>query len=545
MRPSMRAPSIGLGLLALLVAQAAGPATAAAAAPDFPDSMSGYHNYPEMVAEIQQAEIDFPDIVDVFSIGKSYQGRDIWAAKISDNVAEDEDEPEVLIDALHHAREHLTTEQALATLRWLTQDYGTDETVTRLVDNRETYLIFALNPDGMQFDLTGDPFRAWRKNRQPNPGPTVGTDLNRNYAYRFGCCHGSSGAKKSLTYRGAHPFSAPETRAMRDFVQSRVVHGVQQIRTHITLHTNGQLILWPYGYTKRDVPPDMTGLDHQAFVSLGKAMARTNGYKAEQSSDLYITDGDQIDWLYARYRIFTYTFELFPAEKATVWGDHYPDDSKIAGQTARNREAILLLIDRAACPYATPRRRGAHDWTAGRCTTTSRSTAAGCATRGTTTRRPRACGRSRIRPPRSRTGRSSWAGRSRVPARSSRARRRAGTSGSNDVDHGVTSMRSRPITLPADAADYGRLTFWYSFAHSAASTDADFFRVQVQAEDGTRTTVFERLGAPTNVNGSWRAGSASLADWAGQTIRLVVGAKDGGPGNLLEAQVDNIRIRRP
>ena len=75
--------------------------------------MSGYHNYPEMVAEIQQAEADFPDIVHVFSIGKSYQGRDIWAAKVSDNVATDEDEPEVLIDALHHAREHLTTEQAL------------------------------------------------------------------------------------------------------------------------------------------------------------------------------------------------------------------------------------------------------------------------------------------------------------------------------------------------------------------------------------------------------------------------------------------------
>ena len=97
----------------------------------------------------------------------------------------------------------------------------------------------------------------------------------------------------------------------------------------------------------------MTALDQQTFASLGRAMARTNGYTAEQSSDLYITDGDQIDWLYAKYRIFTYTFELFPTEKPTVWADHYPDDSKIAKQTARNRQAILLLIDRAACPYAT------------------------------------------------------------------------------------------------------------------------------------------------------------------------------------------------
>ena len=118
----MRALSTMLGLSAMIAVGAAGPATTAASAPleaataDFPANMSGYHNYPEMVGEIKQAAIDFPDIVSVFSIGKSYQGRDIWAAKVSDNVATDEDEPEVLIDALHHAREHLTTEQALATL---------------------------------------------------------------------------------------------------------------------------------------------------------------------------------------------------------------------------------------------------------------------------------------------------------------------------------------------------------------------------------------------------------------------------------------------
>ena len=77
-----------------------------------------------MVADIQAVEAAHPDIVHVFSIGKSYQGRDIWAAKISDNVATDEAEPEVLFDALHHAREHLTIEQALYLLHLLADDYG-------------------------------------------------------------------------------------------------------------------------------------------------------------------------------------------------------------------------------------------------------------------------------------------------------------------------------------------------------------------------------------------------------------------------------------
>ena len=359
MRPTLRRPSrfpllaTSLALAAAVAAPLAAPPAVAAAEPNFPSSMSGYHNFPEMVTEIKAAATKYPDIVQVFSIGKSYGGRDIWAAKVSDHVATDEREPEVLIDALHHAREHLTTEQALAILRWLTTGYGSDTTVTNLVNTREVFIIFALNPDGMRYDLTGSPFRAWRKNRQPNAGTTaVGTDLNRNYGYRWGCCGGSSGSKSASTYRGAGPFSAPETQVFRDFVKSRVIDGVQQIRAHITLHTNGELILWPYGYTKTNVPPDMTTLDHDTFVALGRAQAAKNGYTAEQSSDLYITDGDQIDWLYATYRIFSFTYELYPSEQSTVWKDHYPDDSKIPTQTARNKGAILHLISRAGCPYA-------------------------------------------------------------------------------------------------------------------------------------------------------------------------------------------------
>ena len=113
-----------------------------------------YHTYPEMVDEIQAVEAAHPDIVDVFSIGESVHGRDIWAAKVSDNVATDEDEPEVLFDAAHHADEHLTVEQALYLFHALVDDYGVGPKVTRLVDTREIWIIFMLNPDGVQFDLT-------------------------------------------------------------------------------------------------------------------------------------------------------------------------------------------------------------------------------------------------------------------------------------------------------------------------------------------------------------------------------------------------------
>ena len=343
--------SRGLALTAALLgclATAAVPASAGA--PDFPAKDSLYHSYPEMVDEIHAVEIAHPDLVDVFSIGVSSRGRDIWAAKVSDNVAIDEDEPEVVFDAVHHGDEHLTLEQALYLFHTLVDSYGVGSRVTRLVDSREIWIVFALNPDGAHHDLTGDPYRGWRKNRQSHPtSERVGTDLNRNYEYRWGCCGGSSGNPGSRTYRGWEPFSAPETRAFADFVDSRVIDGRQQIRTHITLHTSGELILWPWGYTRRNLAGPMTRADRDVFVQMARAMSETNGYRVMQSSDWYITDGDQIDWMYGRHRIFSFTFELYPSLASGP--DHYPPDEKIAKQTKRNRAALLYLIDLADCPY--------------------------------------------------------------------------------------------------------------------------------------------------------------------------------------------------
>jgi hypothetical protein len=526
---------------------AARPAPASAVEPNFPPYDSLYHNLPEMVAEIQQAAVDYPNLVQVKSIGKSYEGRDILIAKVTNNVSVDEAaKPEVLIDALHHAREHLSTEQALAVLRWLTTGYGHDTTITSLVNTRVVWIIFALNPDGFRYDLTGSPFRGWRKNRQPNAGTTaIGTDLNRNYGYHWGCCGGSSTNPGSLVYRGPSAFSAPETRALRDFVASRVIDGVQRIKTHVTLHTNGKLVLWPYAYTYANVPYDMTTLDRNALAAMGNGMAALNGYRPEQSSDLYISDGDEIDWLYGKYRIFSYTFELYPAETGTVSGDFYPDDSHIAPETARNRGALLRLIARAGCPYADlgaayvkvdcgpmfddfEVARGWRRNTSGTDTATSGLWQLGV---------PQAT-RDALGPKQLATVAS---GRSELGT----GLAAGNNANTNDVDGGTTTMRGPAVTLPADPAKVGPLSFRYYFAHDALSTTADSFQVLVETTDGTRTPVFTVRGGPTNRNAVWATGWGSLKAFAGQTIRLVVAATDGGRNNLVEAAVDDIRIRQP
>ncbi|HEX4952411.1 MAG TPA: M14 family zinc carboxypeptidase [Thermoanaerobaculia bacterium] len=316
----------------------------------FPPADSAYHDYSEMVAELEQAAFDHPAIFSLFSTGLTHEGRTIWAGKISDNVGVDEEEPEVLFTHHQHAREHLTVEMALYTLHMLTDEYGTDPQITSLVDNREIWLVFDVNPDGGEYDIATGSYVSWRKNRQPNAGSSyIGTDLNRNWDYRWGCCGGSSGSPSSTTYRGASPFSAPETAVVRDFVDSRVIGGRQQITAHIDFHTYGELILWAYGYTYTDVPADMTQDDHDTFVTMGQAMAATNGYTPQQASELYITDGTINDWLYGVHRIFSYTFEMYPVSSSPGF---YPPDEVIPAETARNREAILYLLDQADCPYA-------------------------------------------------------------------------------------------------------------------------------------------------------------------------------------------------
>ena len=539
-----RSPTLVAG--AVLLALIAPTPPAAAAEPDYPAYDSRYHTNAEMVAEIHAAEAAYPDLVDVRSIGRSTQGRDIWVAKVSDNVAVDEAEPEVLVDALHHARERLTLEQALYLLGTLTRDYAVDPAVRAVVDTRETWIIFSVNPDGHVYDLGGSRYRLWRKNRQATPGSRyVGTDLNRNYDYRWGCCNGSSSNPATWNYRGPAPFSAPETRVVRDFVNSRVIDGQQQIKVHLSFHTNGEQVLWPYGYTKRDVPPDMTIEDYRTFVTIGRRMAARNGYAPMQSSDLYVTDGDQIDWMYGHHRIFSFTWELFPTQTPSDATDHYSPDEIISRETKRNRAALLYTLRVAGCPYGAIERQqancgaffddfeGSKGWTRDPDAT---DTAVG--------------GRWQISNPAPTAIVATPPSTVAVPLQldvtisGSRAlvtgAAAGGAAGNGDLD-GITTIRSAPIEVPAAA---GPLSFRFYLAHAADASPDDWLRAWVEAADGTRTLVFEELGAAEQDAAAWAPARIAMDPWAGQTVHIVLGAADGGADSLVEAAVDDVRIER-
>lgn len=525
---------LAAGLLALLLSTLA-PAARVARAADFPAGYEGFHTYAEMSADVAAVAAAHPDIVQRFSIGTSDRGRALWAAKISDNVATDEPEPEVLFDGLHHGDEHMSVEMTLRILHWLADGYGTDSRITGIVDNREIWIVFAVNPDGGEADIAGGRFHHWRKNRQPNADGSTGTDLNRNYNVRWTGEGTASARPSSLTYRGSAPFSAPETRAMRDFLASRVIDGRQQIRAAMTFHEFGRLVMWPFGYTRADLAGGMTPNDHAALVAIGKKVAASNGYTPQQASDLYITTGTSRDYMFAAYRIFVYTVELSAID--------YPKASRIAGETGRNKEAVLYLADRAWCPLGVlgpavrDARCGAFDddlevargWTLNP-DGTDTAPASGRWTRGnpaTTSSGGRVVQQGTVP-----SGRMALV--TGAPACSSAA--------ACDLD-GTTTVRSAPITLPATLGQ--RLTFRWLFGHVAGATADDHLRAIVEAEDGTRTVVWRRSGTSTAVTGAWRSAGVSLDRWAGTRVRILFEAADGGRATTVEAGIDDVRVTRP
>ncbi len=336
-------------LVSLALALAGAGALAAPAAADFPAADSGYHNYDELSAETLAIAARYPALVHRTSIGKSHEGRDIWALKVSDNVATDEAEPEALFFAGQHAREHLTIEMALYLLDELTAKYLSDARIRAVVDSREIWIVPNVNPDGSEFDIATGRYASWRKNRQPTAEtPYIGTDLNRNWGYKWGCCEGSDNTGAGETFRGLSAFSSPEVAVMRDFVLSRRIGGVQQLKVGIDFHTFGELVMWPFAYTYDDTAPGLGSDQLATFSTIGRSLAQSNGFTPQQASDLYISDGNSRDWLWGSEGIFAFGFELYP--KAGN-GGFYPPDEVIPAQTSRNREAVLRLLEIADCPY--------------------------------------------------------------------------------------------------------------------------------------------------------------------------------------------------
>lgn len=267
-------------------------------------SMAGYFTYEEALQEIddmydyckangidiitKRAEISNPnkpkDLV-------TYEGRKLQWVRISDNPNQEElNEPQILYTAVTHAREVMTIQETIFYMWFILENYTKNSEIKALVDNTEMYFIPFVNPDGYVYNQTKKPQGGgmWRKNRRGG----YGVDNNRNYSYvkpngtETWNSVGTS-AKDGGTYAGTKPFSEPENRAIRYFVENH------NFKISLNAHSYSNLLLFPFGYTTKEQCQD-----HNLFTTLAKHLTSVNNYDPKQSSRLYPHAGNSDDYIY-------------------------------------------------------------------------------------------------------------------------------------------------------------------------------------------------------------------------------------------------------
>lgn len=281
--------------------------------------------------EIEQIVTDFatryPQLTQKISIGKSLEGRDIWALKISDNPELNElEEPTVLFNSMHHAREIMTPEVSIDIIQTLLEGHGTDAKITEYVENNQIYVIPMFNVDGNNKMWNSD--KMWRKNTRGG----YGVDLNRNYPAGWDKCNGSSGWRSSQTYRGPKPASEPETQAMMAFIK--------QIRPvfDISYHSYSELVIYPKGCSPE------RAINADVVEKIGKEIATKLDYAPGTAWELlYNADGGDIDWMYEAYQVIPYVIEL----NSRKVGFHPNYDKWRDVTVERNRAGWMHLLDRA------------------------------------------------------------------------------------------------------------------------------------------------------------------------------------------------------
>lgn len=265
-----------------------------------------YTEYAEMVPILQGLATNYSGICALYDVGDTWENREVWALKISDNVATHEAaEKDILVNGCHHAREIMTVEVPLYLAKNLCEKYPTDPEVKMIVENVETWIIPMVNPDGHNYVFTT--YNMWRKNRRDNGGGVYGVDPNRNYDYHWGES-GSSHNPSSSTYCGPYAFSEPEVQALRDLVNDTN----HQFCYTLNYHSYGRAMLYPWAYTYGHPPePDYTYYKDLAAYLLETLYGWEHGNDWEVLH--YLASGNAVDWEYdgtGHEKDWGFTFEI-------------------------------------------------------------------------------------------------------------------------------------------------------------------------------------------------------------------------------------------
>lgn len=356
-----------------------------------------YHNYTEIFNTLNYLNTTYPNIVDVFSIGKSWLGRDIHCIKLTnENITCVK--PKVLYVGYHHARERISAELPLYFVVEAAKSYGVNKTISHMLDFCEIYVVVALNVDGFDaveanewqrknvhpFDedqdglLDEDPpddedkdgfieylemwngtaweFVQWEGTDDDSDGSlnedwVGGVDLNRNYGYAWNeSCDSGSLDPHAEDYKGPSPFSEPETKAIRDLALNH------DFKYAISFHSGAENIVYPWGHTTDPTPHD------NIFREIARDLSELVKAPCMQAGTWYTTSGVWDDWMYGNRSTFAFTCEIFTNNSAwqyepgpypnSYWWKGIsqffnPDSSEIETVTLRWMPVFTYISNRA------------------------------------------------------------------------------------------------------------------------------------------------------------------------------------------------------
>lgn len=275
-----------------------------------PDWVDGeYHEYYGTMQALSDFNDKFPDLVDVFSIGGSVLGKNIWCIRVT-NEKNNNMKRSCLIDGCIHGCEWEAGEACLYLAEYLLINFDKNETVTDVLNAAEVYIVPLLNPDGRQRD------ERWNDN---------GIDLNRNFDVHFGRLRSHNFPlgklfgfikipmielpRKGVVYTncGRRPFSEPETQAVRDLAKSLDSKDFSfYVNCHTAMHFFGSIIDVSYKPDYKATKSEIEVLD-----TVLDWVDETTEYDIFYPDEFSITGaGVAHHWIFKEFRIPSFCFEL-------------------------------------------------------------------------------------------------------------------------------------------------------------------------------------------------------------------------------------------
>ncbi len=263
----------------------------------------GYYTFNQIKDIADSLVANFPDICKKVVYGYTPQLKELAALKISDNVNVDENEAEILFDGGIHGNEIGGSQNCIYFARDLCLAYGNDPYITDLVNNREIWIYYCVNPFGRDY--------MTRENSN-------NVDLNRDFGYVWAGEGGSSG-----------PFSQPESKALRDCQYSN------QFVSYTNYHSGAEIISYPWSYRYSPTP------DNAHIAGLADIYSANSGYPGlpygQGSQVMYLINGSTKDFNYGSLGSVAWSIEISL--------DKQPAGPNIQYYYNVNKPAMLALIE--------------------------------------------------------------------------------------------------------------------------------------------------------------------------------------------------------